>query len=216
LVNAYGPTEASDDVTHHFMDGPVTGTRVPVGRPVINTGIYVVGPDGALRPLGSYGEICVTGAGVGLGYVNDEARAAAVFRPNTLDDRSPLLYRTGDIGRWLPGGILDCAGRTDDQVKVRGYRIELSDIDTALVKVAGVDAAVTVVDTRTGQPRLVTYFVGPAAADLAGFQRGLSGVLPTYMYPERVVRLDKLPLTPRGKVDRQALADRQVPTPSST
>jgi amino acid adenylation domain-containing protein len=210
LVNAYGPTEASDDVTHHHLERPVTTVRVPVGRPIINTGIHVVAPDGCLRPLGSYGEICVTGSGVGMGYVNDPERTAAAFPRNTLDDRSDRTYRTGDIGRWLPGGLLDCAGRSDDQVKVRGYRIELSDVEGALVRLPGVEAAVAVARELGGQTRLVAYFTGPAAPDLAAFQRGLADLLPTYMHPENVVRLERFPLTSRGKVDRGALARRPI------
>lgn len=208
LVNAYGPTEASDDVTHHHIQAPVGGTRVPVGRPIINTGIHVVGRDDALRPLGSYGEIRVTGAGVGSGYVNDDERTAVVFRPNTLDDRSDTAYHTGDIGRWLPGGLLDVAGRTDGQVKIRGHRIELSEVDEAVARLPGVDAAITVTRTvagQTGQAGLVTYFVGSAAPALVEFQRGLAAILPAYMHPEKVVRLTALPLTPRGKIDRNAL-----------
>jgi amino acid adenylation domain-containing protein len=211
LINAYGPTEASDDVTHHYLDRPVDGARVPVGRPIMNTGIHVVGQDNSPRPLGSFGEICVTGAGVGLGYINDAERTAAAFQPNTLDRRSDTLYRTGDIGRWLPGGLLDCAGRYDDQVKVRGHRIELSDVDGALVRLPGVDTAVTVAQDLDGQLRLVVYFAGPAAADLVEFQRGLSGMLPDYMRPEKVVRLAQFPLTVTGKVDRKALARRELP-----
>ncbi|QGV80137.1 non-ribosomal peptide synthetase [Streptomyces ficellus] len=210
LVNAYGPTEASDDVTHHRVEAPVDAVRVPVGRAVLNTGIHVVGPDDTLRPLGSYGEIVVTGAGVGLGYVNDPDRTAAAFRPNTLDDRSATLYRTGDIGRWLPGGVLDCAGRTDDQVKVRGYRIELSEIDSAVQRLDGVTGAVTLVRTVSGQKRLVTYYTGTAEPDPAAFRHGLSGLLPAYMHPEALVRLAEFPLTANGKTDRKALERTQV------
>ncbi|WP_051814399.1 non-ribosomal peptide synthetase [Kitasatospora sp. MBT63] len=210
LVNAYGPTEASDDVTHHRIESALDGVRVPVGRPVLNTGIHVVGPDDALRPLGSFGEICVTGAGVGLGYVNDPDRTAAVFRPNTLDDRSALLYRTGDVGRWLPGGILDCAGRNDHQVKVRGYRIELSEIDGALERLPGVDGALTLARELAGEKRLVAYYTGTAAPDLEAFRRGLAATLPGYMHPEVLVRLEEFPLTPNGKTDRRALERLEV------
>jgi amino acid adenylation domain-containing protein len=210
LVNAYGPTEASDDVTHHRLERPAAGARVPVGRPIMNTGIHVVGPDDSLRPVGSYGEICVTGPGVALGYVNDDERTAAAFQPNTLDRRSDTFYRTGDTGRWLPGGVLDCAGRRDDQVKVRGYRVELSDVDSALVRLPGVDVAVTVASERNGQARLVAFFTGSAAPDLTEFQRGLSRLLPGYLIPERVVRVPELPLTGSGKVDRKALARRDA------
>ncbi|MDG4865591.1 amino acid adenylation domain-containing protein, partial [Streptomyces sp. T-3] len=210
LVNAYGPTEASDDVTHHRIEGPVEAVRVPVGRSVINTGIHVVGDRDELRPVGSFGEIVVTGAGVGLGYVNDPDRTAAVFRPNTLDDRSETLYRTGDIGRWLPGGILDCAGRTDHQVKVRGYRIELSEIDGAVQRLAGVDGAVTLARKLTGETRLVTYYTGSAEPEVEEFRQGLAGILPGYMHPEILVRLPEFPLTPNGKTDRKALEKSQV------
>lgn len=209
LVNAYGPTEASDDVTHHHLTQPVSAGRVPVGRPIINTGIHVVDGGDTLRPLGSYGEICVTGDGVGLGYVNDPDRTAKAFQRNRLDDRSPMLYRTGDIGRWLPGGVLDCAGRGDDQVKVRGYRIELSDVDAALARLPGVDAAVTVASELGGMLRLVAYYVGAAEPDLAQFQRGLSELLPAYMHPEQVVRVDEFPLNATGKIDRKALNGRR-------
>ncbi|MDI3390680.1 amino acid adenylation domain-containing protein [Streptomyces sp. B-S-A8] len=213
LVNAYGPTEASDDVTHHRIEGPVDAVRVPVGRSVINTGIHVVGDDDGLRPLGSYGEIVVTGAGVGLGYVNDPDRTAAVFQPNTLDDRSETLYRTGDIGRWLPGGILDCAGRTDHQVKVRGYRIELSEIDGAVQRLAGVDGAVTLARKLAGETRLVTYYTGSAEPEVEEFRQGLAGFLPGYMHPEILVRLTEFPLTPNGKTDRKALEKSAVAPP---
>ncbi|MGA5168829.1 MULTISPECIES: non-ribosomal peptide synthetase [Streptomyces] len=210
LVNAYGPTEASDDVTHHRIEAPVDAVRVPVGRAVLNTGIHVVGPDDTPRPLGSYGEIVVTGAGVGLGYVNDPDRTAAAFRPNTLDDRSATLYRTGDVGRWLPGGILDCAGRTDHQVKVRGHRIELSEIDAAVQRLAGVTGAVTLVRTVSGRTRLVTYYTGGAEPDLAAFRQGLAQLLPGYMHPEALVRVDTFPLTANGKTDRKALEHSRV------
>ncbi|GAA2496716.1 amino acid adenylation domain-containing protein [Streptomyces gobitricini] len=210
LVNAYGPTEASDDVTHHRVEAPVDAVRVPVGRAVLNTGIHVVGPDDTPRPLGSYGEIVVTGAGVGLGYVNDPDRTAAVFRPNTLDDRSGTLYRTGDVGRWLPGGVLDCAGRTDHQVKVRGYRIELSEIDSAVRRLTGVTGAVTLTRRVSGETRLVTYYTGSAEPDLAAFRQGLAELLPGYMHPEALVRLDEFPLTANGKTDRKALENSRV------
>ncbi|WP_433400531.1 amino acid adenylation domain-containing protein [Streptomyces sp. CA-146814] len=210
LVNAYGPTEASDDVTHHIIEHPVEEVRTPVGRPVINTGIHVVGPDDSSRPIGSYGEICVTGAGVGIGYVNDPERTAAVFVPNTLDDLSPVMYRTGDVGRWLPDGSLDCAGRVDHQVKVRGHRIELSEIDVALERLPEVDGAVTLTRELHGDKRLVAFYTGAAEPDAAVFHTLLAASLPAYMHPEIVVRLDAFPLTGNGKVDRKALARHEL------
>ncbi|MEU2792643.1 amino acid adenylation domain-containing protein [Streptomyces sp. NPDC007100] len=210
LVNAYGPTEASDDVTHHIIEYPVEEVRTPVGRPVINTGIHVVGPDNSSRPIGSYGEICVTGAGVGLGYVNDPERTAAVFVPNTFDNLSQVMYRTGDVGRWLPDGSLDCAGRVDHQVKVRGHRIELSEIDVALERLPEVDGAVTLTRELHGDKRLVAFYTGTAEPDPAAFHTLLSASLPAYMHPEIVVRLDVFPLTGNGKVDRKALVRHEL------
>ena len=205
LVNAYGPTEAADDVTHLVMHGPVLGSRVPVGRPLPNTGIHVVGTDGRHRPVGCYGEIVVTGVGVGRGYVNDPERTAEAFQPNTLDDRSALMYRTGDVGRWLPDGTLDCAGRLDSQVKLRGFRIELSEVEGAFTALSGVDGAVAVV---TPAGRLAVGYLGAATLSIAGLRRSLAQVLPDYMLPDSVTALETLPLGANGKVDRRTLADR--------
>ncbi|MGH3875431.1 MAG: amino acid adenylation domain-containing protein [Actinophytocola sp.] len=205
LVNAYGPTEASDDVTHHVLTGPVDGERVPVGRAVLNTGLHVVGPDDRPRPIGSYGEIVVTGVGVGLGYVHDPGRTAAAFQPNVLDDRSATMYRTGDVGRWLLGGVLDCAGRLDHQVKVRGFRIELSEVEGALGQLPGVDHAVVVVRNSGGEKLLAAFYTGPAQHDLAAVREALTARLPSYLHPDSVRRLDAFPLTGNGKVDRAAL-----------
>ncbi|HYS34772.1 MAG TPA: amino acid adenylation domain-containing protein, partial [Pseudonocardiaceae bacterium] len=178
VVNAYGPTEASDDVTHHIMTGPVDADRVPAGRPIGNTGIHVVRTDDRPAPIGSYGEICVTGLGVGLGYVNDPDRTAEVFRPNTFDDRSELVYHTGDVGRWLPDGTLDCAGRIDQQVKVRGFRIELTEIDGALARLAGIEHAATVVAEDSGDRILAGYYTGTRAADRNVIRAELAHLLP--------------------------------------
>ncbi|MFD3806655.1 amino acid adenylation domain-containing protein [Streptomyces sp. NPDC058619] len=212
VINAYGPTECSDDVTHHFMDSGFDGVRVPIGRPIINTSLHVVGADGRPRPVGSYGEICVTGAGVGLGYVNDAERTAAAFEPNTLDGRSALLYRTGDVGRWLPGGLLDCAGRRDGQVKIRGYRIELSEVDGAVNRLPGVETAVTLAREVVGEKRLVTFYTGTAEPDRTEFKRQLAEIIPDYMHPEILVHLDAFPLNSNGKTDRKVLAARPLST----
>ncbi|WP_328547212.1 non-ribosomal peptide synthetase [Streptomyces platensis] len=210
LVNAYGPTEASDDVTHHLIAGPVDGDRVPVGRPVLNTRLYVVGPHGRILPVGSYGEIVVTGPGVGLGYINDPERTAAAFRTNVYDDSSPLLYRTGDVGRWLPSGELDCAGRIDHQVKVRGHRIELTEIEGALTRVPGIDQAVLLVRTVAGEKQLAAFYTGEARPDLQRVREAAAATLPAYMLPDALIRLDSFPLTRNGKVDRAALARLEV------
>jgi amino acid adenylation domain-containing protein len=210
LVNAYGPTEASDDVTHHVITAPVSGDRVPVGRPVLNTQLHVVDRHGRTLPIGSYGEILVTGAGVGLGYVNDPERTAAAFPPNRYDDTSSRLYRTGDIGRWLPTGELDCAGRLDHQVKVRGHRIELTEIEGALARVEGIDNAVVMVRVITGQKLLVAFYTGTADEVQLRIRQTLAASLPAYLLPDLVVRLPSFPLNQNGKVDRGALERQDV------
>lgn len=210
LVNAYGPTEASDDITHHFITGPVNGDRVPVGLPIINTRIYVVGPDGRILPAGTSGEIVVTGAGVGLGYVRDEERTAAVFRPNRYDETSELVYHTGDVGRWLPSGALDCAGRMDHQVKLRGHRIELTEIESVLSRIPGCAHAVVLLRVVNGQKQLVAFYTGDAELSAAQIREHAGKTLPGYLLPDSLVRLDSFPLTRNGKVDRAALGRVEV------
>jgi amino acid adenylation domain-containing protein len=209
LVNAYGPTEAADDVTHLVLRAPVAGSRVPVGTPIPNIGIHVVGPDGRHRPIGCYGEIVITGVGVGRGYVNDPERTAEAFAANTLDVGSALMYRSGDVGRWLPGGVLDCAGRLDSQVKLRGFRIELAEVEGAVTAMSGVDSAVAVV-TSTG--RLVVGYLGSASLEVSEVRRALARTLPDYMLPDAVAAIEGLPLGPNGKVDRAALSRVLLPS----
>ena len=128
LVNAYGATEASDDTTHEIMTRVPDEDLVPVGRPVRNVTVTVLGPDDELLPLGAVGEITFSGVCVGRGYVNDPERTAEAFGPDPLRP-GVRLYRTGDYGRWLPSGSLEFRGRRDEQVKVHGIRIELGEVE---------------------------------------------------------------------------------------
>ncbi|MGW8328555.1 amino acid adenylation domain-containing protein [Streptomyces sp. NPDC055897] len=213
MVNAYGPTETSDDVTHHVLTGPASGERVPVGRPIANTNIHIVDSGGRPVPFGTYGEILVTGTGVGLGYLNDPERTARAFVPNTLDafpSASGQLYRTGDVGRWLPGGILDCAGRLDHQTKLRGFRIELSEVEGALATVPGVDHAVALVRRDGGRERLAAWYTGTAEPSPEALSAALARMLPRYMVPDVFERLERFPVTRNGKVDRAALSSRPL------
>ncbi|MEU6669204.1 amino acid adenylation domain-containing protein [Streptomyces sp. NPDC046727] len=210
MVNAYGPTETSDDVTHHVLTAPATGQRVPVGRPIPNTGIHIVGPDGRHVPVGTYGEILVTGTAVGLGYLNDPERTARAFVPNTLDTASGVLYRTGDIGRWLPDGVLDCAGRRDHQTKVRGHRIEPSEVEGALARMPGVDHAVVLPRRDGGRDLLAAWYTGTAEPRPDALRAELARSLPRYMLPDVFERVDAFPVTRNGKVDRAALGRRPL------
>ncbi|WP_172666620.1 non-ribosomal peptide synthetase [Actinoplanes missouriensis] len=207
LVNAYGPTECSDDVTHAVItaDTPISAVRAPIGRPIRNTRLYVVDEFLQLVPVGVPGELVVGGIGVGRGYLNDPARTAAVFVPDPFSDvPGARLYRTGDIVRYLPDGQLEFLGRRDFQVKIRGQRIELGEIEAALRTITAVtDAVVTAVKDPTAGTRLAAYVTGPV--DAAAVRSTASAVLPDAMVPSAVTVLDTLPLTDNGKIDRSAL-----------
>jgi len=212
MVNAYGPTECSDDVTHEPLHRPPAAgaARVPIGRPVRNTRLDVLDPlaHGPL-PIGVAGELFVGGDGVGRGYLRAPERTAQAFVPDPWSGvAGARLYRTGDRVRRLADGRLDFLGRLDNQVKVRGFRIELGEIEAALAACPGVrEAVVTVRADLPGGTGLVAYVVPadetPApAADLAA---ALRRTLPEYMLPAAWETLPALPLTANGKVDRQAL-----------
>ncbi|MEU6699192.1 amino acid adenylation domain-containing protein [Pseudonocardia sp. NPDC046786] len=203
LANAYGLTETSDDVTHEILERVPANGRIPLGRPIRNTTVLVVDADLEPVPLGAPGEIVCAGICVGRGYVNDPDRTRAVF---VDDPHRPgrRLYRSGDHGRWLPTGRLEFLGRRDAQVKVRGFRIEIGEIENALTRVPGVRDAAVVVDGRgTG---LVAFYsaTGPVTAD--ALRERLAVTLPEYMVPSVFHRLDALPLTPNSKIDTKALA----------
>nr|APD71466.1 non-ribosomal peptide synthetase 5 [Streptomyces sp.] len=210
LVNAYGPTECSDDVTHavlHAGDRP--GGRVPIGAAVRNTFLYVLGDELRPVPVGTVGELYVGGAGVGRGYLADAAKTSATFVADPFADApGARMYRTGDRVVRRPDGQLEFVERRDHQVKVRGHRIELGEIEAALRLLPQVaDAAVVTVKDPSQATRLVAYVVAPDAEDLSGARAALAEVLPEYMVPSAWVALPALPLTAHGKVDRKALPD---------
>ncbi len=203
LVNAYGLTETSDDTNHAVLrEAPADG-RVPLGAPVPGVKVYVVDADLAPVPLGAPGEIVFSGVCVGRGYVNDPDRTAAAFGsdPHRPGER---LYRSGDHGRWRPDGQLEFLGRRDNQVKIRGFRIEIGEIENALLAVPGVRDACVVVATTAGGPQLVAYHAGDGP-DAPEVRTRLGRSLPAYMVPPTVHRLDPLPVTANGKIDRKTL-----------
>jgi len=210
VMNAYGPTECSDDVTHYVLKQP-PGPHVvhmPVGKPVINTRMYVL--DKGLEPVppGVVGELYVGGDGVGRGYLGRPGLTADRFLPDPFSRRpGARLYRTGDLGRHLPGGDIEFLGRVDHQVKVRGFRIELGEIESVLRTGPGVrESVVTTREDRPGVQALVAYVVledGPRS--LEALRRHVKAGLPEHMVPSAIVPLEAMPLTPNGKIDRGAL-----------
>ncbi|XVV05981.1 non-ribosomal peptide synthetase [Actinosynnema sp. CA-248983] len=197
LVNAYGLTETSDDTNHEVMHAPPDGP-VSLGRPVRNARIAVVDRHLNRVPFGAPGEIVFSGVCVGRGYINDPERTRQSFLPDP-EHPGARLYRSGDFGRWSADGRLEFLGRRDAQSKVRGFRVELGEVENHLLRVPGVrDAAVVVVDQT-----LVAFHTG----DAVDVRAALEGTLPDYMVPSRAHRVDALPLTHNGKVDRRVLVE---------
>jgi amino acid adenylation domain-containing protein len=204
VYNTYGPTETTITAVATLIKGPVP--RVPIGRPVQNTSVYVVDRFGSLAPLGVPGELWIGGSGVARGYWNRPGLTAARFVPDRFGGQG-RLYRSGDLVRWLPGGVLGFLGRIDEQVKIRGLRIEPGEIQAVLAAQPGVASAVVVVrEDSPGDKRLTGYCVPVAGTELdaRALRQACGARLPEYMIPQLVI-LQALPLTPNGKVDRAAL-----------
>ncbi|WP_133651194.1 non-ribosomal peptide synthetase, partial [Paraburkholderia flava] len=204
LYNLYGPTEAAIDVTHWTCRaGDAT---VPIGRPIGNVTTHVLDASMNRVPVGVAGELYLGGAGLARGYLKRAALTAERFVPDPFITGS-RLYRTGDLARWRTDGALEYLGRLDHQVKVRGFRIELGEIEAALQTLEGVGEAVVVTQMGPGGARLVGYVTARAGATLEPrtLETGLKAKLPEYMVPSVWVELEKLPLSPNGKVERRAL-----------
>jgi len=212
LINEYGPTETVVGCcVHRVADDEPPAPSIPIGRPIINTQLYIL--DERLRPvpIGVSGELYIGGAGVARGYPNRPELTAERFVPDPFSAESGArMYKTGDLARYFANGNIECLGRADHQVKIRGFRIELGEIESLLSRHPAVRESVVVARTDgPGDKFLVAYWVAaeePAIspAELRSF---LKQKLPDYMIPAAFVALDALPLTANGKVDRRALPD---------
>ncbi|SDH31163.1 amino acid adenylation domain-containing protein [Lentzea fradiae] len=210
LINGYGPTEATVMMTLMELDRPYT-RMPPIGRPMPNHQVYLLNRDGAPVPVGVPGELHIGGTGLARGYLGKPGMTADRFVPDPFGrDRGGRLYRTGDLARYQPDGTLEFLGRADQQVKIRGLRIEPGEIEEALKAHPDVRHAVAVVhEPAGGAKQLVAYVhTGRTTGDFAAELRSwLAGKLPAYLLPQVVVPLERFPLTPSGKVDRAALPD---------
>ncbi len=211
LLNGYGPTEGTTFTCCYRIPRTLDPAlpSIPIGRPIANTEAYVLDAAGQLVPCGVPGELWIGGAGLARGYLHRPDLTAEAFLPHPFrNEPGARLYRTGDRVRWRPDGVLEFLGRRDDQVKLRGFRVELGEVEAALRRHPQVrDAVVVVWADGRGERRLVAYVVpgpGTPPADPA-LRRFLGDRLPDYMIPSTVVVLPALPRTPSGKVDRQAL-----------
>ncbi len=228
--NVYGPTETTVwSAVYKVEPGNI---RVPIGRPIDNTQIYLLDPDLCRKgdpikpvPIGAPGELLIGGAGLARGYLNRPELNSEKFIPNPFSDQpGTRLYKTGDLARYLPDGNIECLGRIDHQVKIRGFRIELGDIEAALSQHPAVREAVVVArEDVSGDKRLVAYLVSDLSTEQAQIAQSVEYIietqglslthlrsflqkkLPDYMVPSAFVVMDSLPLTPNGKVDRRSL-----------
>ncbi|WP_326507412.1 non-ribosomal peptide synthetase [Noviherbaspirillum album] len=206
-VNAYGPTESAVCAAFHEFDptGPLP-RQLPLGRPTANTALHVVAPDLTPLPHGAVGELAIAGAGLAIGYFRRPSMTEQAFVNGTLAAGEQRLYRTGDRVRRNSDGALVFVGRNDSQVKIRGHRIEIGEVESALRGLPGVGDA-RVLPRRIGQDlELVAYWTGDAQTE-PGLRRLLAESLPEYMVPRLLMRLDALPLNENGKLDRSRLPD---------
>ncbi len=208
LCNEYGPTEGTVWSSVYQCRQPEGNTTVPIGRPIAGVSIYLL--DHGLRPvpIGIPGELCIAGAGLASGYHNRPALTAQKFIPDPFGSAAgSRLYRTGDLARYRPDGNIEFIGRRDQQVKLRGYRIELGEIEARLLEHPEIEEAVVLLrESRAGETQLVAYLVSKQAALKAPVVKEyLKASLPEYMVPPTIVFLGALPLSPNGKVDRNAL-----------
>ena len=207
LYNFYGPTETTVWSTFHRFDAATD--RIVIGRPLANTQLYIVDRDGNPAPIGVAGELLIGGDGVAKGYLNQPDLTAEKFVPDTFSgSRGASLYRTGDLARYLPDGRVEFGGRLDHQVKIRGFRIELGEIETVLAQQPVVRECVVLArEDHAGDKRLVAYVVAEAGLTVTSreMREWVKQRLPDYMVPSAFVELERMPLSPNGKVDRKAL-----------
>ena len=216
LYNVYGPTEATIDCTYWLCPRVATPAPASIGIPIANTSIYVVDQQLELKPIGAPGEICIGGIGLARGYAGDPTLTAEKFLPDPFSTTpGARMYRTGDRGAWLGRGVLDFIGRGDDQVKVRGFRIELAEIERNLMRHENIrEAAVIVRRNSATDSAVIAYFAtsnaedGPSSTALVEF---LQLRLPKYMIPDAFVALESLPRTATGKINKQLLMTESDP-----
>ncbi len=204
LWNMYGPTETTIWSCAKLItaDEPVN-----IGKPIGNTQIHITDNDMNLLPAGVVGELCISGDGVAMGYLNRAELTEAKFLKNPFL-KGKQLYRTGDLARWLPNGEIECLGRKDNQVKIRGFRIELGEIDSQLEKIQGINQAITLVkESATGVKQLISYLNVSQQINTKTITEKLQEKLPRYMIPKLFVEVAEYPLMVSGKMNRKKLLE---------
>ncbi|MEV7080280.1 amino acid adenylation domain-containing protein [Streptomyces sp. NPDC093516] len=205
LHNLYGPTEAAIDVSHWPCRTDYPGELVPIGKPIDNVRLYVLDRDLRLQPIGVPGELCIGGVAVATGYHRRDDLNARMFVPDPYGTApGARLYRTGDLARFLPDGQIQYLGRIDNQVKLRGLRVEPDEIAAVMRDLPAVQDAAVIVDTSGPTQALAAYVVS-SAFDPEDLRARLRTLLPEFLVPQYLVEVPRLPTTPNGKLDRRAL-----------
>ncbi|MCV9927837.1 amino acid adenylation domain-containing protein [Flavobacterium sp. LS1R49] len=204
IYNEYGPTETTVGCIVSEITSP--DENILIGKPISNTSIYILDQFENLQPKGIVGEIYIGGSGLSKGYLNRPDLMSDKFIENSYK-KGESLYKSGDLGRWMPNGDIDYIGRIDDQVKIRGYRIELAEIEKNLSLIPGVSQSIVVVIQKNDDKYLTAYYVSETHVDKKEIKSSLSKVLPEYMVPSYYVELESLPLTSNGKINKKALPE---------
>ncbi|SKA06553.1 Phosphopantetheine attachment site [Chitinophaga eiseniae] len=206
IINTYGQTECSDVTTFYKIPRQYTDNNVLIGRPIQNTQIYISSAGGWLCPIGVIGEICTSGDGVSRGYINKPALTAEKFVSSPFK-KDHVLYKTGDLGRWLPDGNIEIFGRKDDQIKIRGHRIEVAEIQQSLLQYEGIDEVVLLLQGENEHDKVLTaYIVSKQQFSVSSIRSYLEKRIPRYMIPSHYIQLDKIPLLPNGKIDKKTIS----------
>lgn len=202
IINGYGPTENTTFSTSFTIDKKYE-TNIPIGKPIANSTCYVVDKNLSLLPVGFAGELLVGGDGLARGYLNNPILTQQKFVKNPF--KSGMVYKTGDLVRFLPDGNIEFLGRIDNQVKIRGFRVELSEINHKLSSYPGIKECATVIQMIRQEKTICSYFVSEQKIDLHTLQLFLKKSLPSYMIPSYFMQLEKLPINTNGKIDKNAL-----------
>ncbi|MCY7855055.1 amino acid adenylation domain-containing protein, partial [Bacillus sonorensis] len=209
LWNGYGPTENTTFSTCFLIDKEYEHA-IPIGKPIGNSTAYILDSQDQLLPIGVPGELCVGGDGVARGYLNQPELTAEKFISSPLAE-GERIYRTGDLARWLPDGTIEFLGRIDHQVKVRGFRVELGEIESRIAQLDGmIEAAAIIRENSAGENEICAYYTSARERTASELRTELSKVLPEYMIPSHFIQLEAMPLTANGKVDK-----RKLPVPAA-
>lgn len=206
LINGYGPTE-NTTFSCCFTIDKTYSYNIPIGKPIANSTCYVVSTSDKLLPVGFPGELWVGGDGVALGYLNNSTLTSEKFIPNPFG--KDIIYKTGDLVKWLPDGNIEFLGRIDSQVKINGFRVELNEINVKLTSYPNIKEAYTLITTINNKKHICSYITTETEIDINDLKDYLKNLLPKYMLPSHITKLNKMPLNTNGKVDKN-----QLPSPT--